>query len=242
MIELLGLAMPAEQGGWLFRRLSARAETAELIAVVSEEPRARLALLDVVAARHVPPEGRVWLNGQPLTRETQRRFRSRVVEVDLDAPLAEDRSLRSNVQRGGGRGGMLGSWRGRFRTRSAVAAHAALSRVGLERFAGEQVGALGPWVRRRALIARAVASQPDILVVREIERGCSAAEAADVLCALSVLVACDRLTVFVSTGDPTLVQTFAQRVLDIADGALRFNGPPSSAMTAASPPPLVATA
>jgi len=79
-------------------------------------------------------------------------------------------------------------------------------------------------------------------VVREVERDRALSDAADVLAALRVLVSCDRLTVFVSTAEPILVQLFAQRVLEIVDGTLRFNGPPSTPLTASpsTTPPLVA--
>jgi len=242
MIELLGIAMPASPGQWLFRRLCARVEMPELITVVSRDRDARLALLDAVAARRVPTEGRLWVNGYPLTRATQARLRSRVVEVDLDAPLVEDRSLLWNVQLGHDRRlQRVHRWRARLFKGPRLAAERALASVGLDRFASEHVDAVSPFVRRRALIAQALVAQPEILVVREVERDRALSDAADVLAALRVLVSCDRLTVFVSTAEPILVQLFAQRVLEIVDGTLRFNGPPSTPLTASpsTTPPLV---
>jgi phosphonate transport system ATP-binding protein len=231
MIELLGIGMPDLRGQWLFRRLSARVETAELIAVVSSDPEVRLAVLDAIGARRIPSEGRVWVNGHPLTKETATQHRSRVVEVDLHAELFEHRSLISNLQLGPGLGlGMLDRWRRRFSTRSRLAAERALARAGLERLANERVSALPASVRRRALIANALVSLPQVLVVREVERGLSLSDAADVLAALRLLVACERLTVIVSTAETIVVQMFAERVLAIVEGELRFNGPPSTAM------------
>jgi ABC-type phosphate/phosphonate transport system ATPase subunit len=229
MIELLGLAMPASPGQWLFRRLSARVETPELIAVVSQDREARLALLDAITGRRIPTEGRLWVNGSALTRLTQARFRSRVVEIDLEAPLVGHRSLLWNGQQGHNRRHRLWrGWRSRLSKRARRAAEHALARVALDRFADERVQALPPEVQSRARIAQALTAQPEILVLREVEHNRALSEAADVLAALRVLVSCDRLTVFVSTAEPILVQLFAQRVLDIVDGALRFNGPPST--------------
>ena len=87
MIELLGIAMPSSEGAWLFRRVSALVETPELVAVVSEDRDTRLALLDAITARRVPVAGRVWIDGYPLTSDTQSRVRARVVEVDLRTVL-----------------------------------------------------------------------------------------------------------------------------------------------------------
>jgi ABC-type phosphate/phosphonate transport system ATPase subunit len=232
MIELLGIAMPASGGQWLFRRLSARVETPELIAVVSHEPDARLALLDVLCARRVPTEGRLWVSGQPLTSTTQARLRSRIVEVDLDAPLTAGRSLLWNVQLGHDpRLRLWRRWWGWMSKRPRLEAERALASVGLERFANDDVETLPPFVRRRALIAQALVAQPQMLVVREVEHGRALSDAADVLAALRVLVSCDRVTVFVSTAEPILVQLFSERVLGIADGGLRFDGPPSTSLT-----------
>ena len=233
MVELLGIAMPASSAQWLFRRLSVRVESAELVTVISRDRDARLALLDAVTARRIPAEGRLWVNGHPLTSATQARLRARVAEVDLEAPLVESRSLLWNVQLGHDRRLRLWRrWRARLSRRPRRAAERALASVGLHRFAHERVDALPSFVRRRALIAQALVAQPEILVVREVERNRTLSEAADVLAALRLLVSCDRLTTFVSTAEPILVQLFSQRVLEIVDGVLRFDGPPSTPQTA----------
>ena len=238
MIELLGIGMPSGEGQWLFRRLCARLERPELVAVVASIPDVRLALLDAVAGRRIPSEGRVWVNGQPLMKETRARYRSRVVEIDLHAELVGHRSLFSTVQLGPrGRSRAVERWRRRLSAGSRLATEQALTKAGLHRLANDRMSALAPSVRRRALIAHAVVSRPDVLIVREIERDLSLSDAADVLAALRVLVACDRVTVVVSTAETILVQMFAQRVLAIIDGDLRYDGPPSMSMAASIPVP-----
>ena len=245
MIELLGLGMPASPGQWLFRRLSARVETPELIAVVSPDRDARLALLDAVTGRRIPTEGRLWVNGSALTSATQARFRSRVVEIDLEAPLVGHRSALWNVQRGHDRRHWFWrSWRSRPSKRARRTAQHALARVALDRFADERVQALPPVVQNRARIAQALTAQPDLLVLREVDHNRTLSEAADVLAALRVLVSCDRVTVFVSIAEPILVQLFSQRVLEIVDGTLRFNGAPPTPLvrpSAALSRPLLAS-
>jgi phosphonate transport system ATP-binding protein len=234
MIDLLGIGMPASPPGqWLFRRLCVRVERPELIAVVAQDPDVRLALLDAVTGRRIPPEGRVWLRGHPLMKETLGRYRARVADVDLHAAFVERLSLISNMQLGPvGQLRMLGRWRRRLSTTSRLAAKHALSKAGLERLGNDRMSALPQGLRRRALIAHAVMSKPHVVVVREVERDLSLADAADVLAALRLVVACDHVTVVVSTAEPILVHMFAERVLDIADGQLRFNGPPSVRMSA----------
>jgi phosphonate transport system ATP-binding protein len=175
----------------------------------------------------------VWLRANALMKETLGRYRGRVADVDLHAAFVERLSLISNMQLGPvGQLRMLGRWRRRLSTSSRLAAKHALSKAGLERLANDRISALPPGVRRRALIAHALMPKPHVVVVREVERDLSLADAADVLAALRVIVASDRVTVVISTAEPILVHMFAERVLDIADGQLRFNGPPSVRMLA----------
>jgi ABC-type cobalamin/Fe3+-siderophores transport system ATPase subunit len=232
MIELLGIGMPGTDGRWLFRALSARIERAELIAVVSPDREARLALLDAVAGRRIPSEGRVWINGQPLTKQTRTRWRSRVADIDVDDPRCE-------------------------RPVSPIAALPGCSRVGAwwRRLTGSRLVGTGAWAdgetrspgrpgasarraaQHRALVAQAVVSGPEALVVREVEDDFAPDDATGVRAALRDLVARRRLTVVVSAADTAVVTTYADRVLAIVYARLRFNGPPPLAPASSTPTP-----
>jgi ABC-type uncharacterized transport system ATPase subunit len=104
MIELLGIGVADDAAGWLLRRLCARIGRGVLTLVVSARPEERRAFLDAVSGRRVPQEGRVWVNGIPVARDTIGRVRTRVAEVELSAPLLERRSLLWNALAVGPRG------------------------------------------------------------------------------------------------------------------------------------------
>ena len=78
--------------------------------VVSHLPEERNALLDAVAARIVPEEGRVWVDRVPVSRDTARRIRGLVAEVDVHAPAVGHRSLLWNVLESGNSGQRTGPW------------------------------------------------------------------------------------------------------------------------------------
>ena len=70
MIELLGVGAPREDGGWRLHRVCASFRRGEVTLVVSHLPEERDALLDAVAARIVPEEGRVWVDRVPVSAAT----------------------------------------------------------------------------------------------------------------------------------------------------------------------------
>ena len=97
MIELLGVGAPREDGGWRLHRVCATFARGEVTLVVSHLPEERDALLDAVVARLLPKEGRVWVAHVPVSRDTVRRIRGMVAEVDVRARPVEHRSLLWNV-------------------------------------------------------------------------------------------------------------------------------------------------
>jgi phosphonate transport system ATP-binding protein len=236
LIELLGVGIRSSQGAWLVRGACAHFEAGELTFVVGSDPMSRLALLDIVAGRRVPTEGRAWVSGTPLMRETATAIASRVGEVHQHAPLRENRSVLWNVL-------PPGRWRGRvlralFGTRSVVSEELALRTlhsVGLGASAHLPVAQLDNWRRRRISIARAMIPRPDQLIVREVDNELSLPQAADLLGVLRTLTRSERLPVLVSAAEPTLVWLFADRILVLSAGVLTFDGPPTAASGRAGP-------
>jgi ABC-type phosphate/phosphonate transport system ATPase subunit len=231
MIELLGVGLPRHGDDWLFRGVSTRLQKGELTALVCPDRPSRLALLDAVTARRIPTEGRVWVGGLPVSQRTARRVQARIGEVDLTGALRGRGSLAENVLTAGGEA--TGALKAAIRLvlgQSRSLALDALRRVGLDGRAHERVAALDPWCRRRVLVARAILGPPEQLVAREVDEGLSLPEAADVLGLLQAIARADRMTVLASVEHPTLVHLFADRVLFLVDGVLRFDGPPERLM------------
>jgi phosphonate transport system ATP-binding protein len=196
--------------------------------VVSQLPEERDALLDAVVARLVPEEGRVWVARVPVSRDTVRRIRGMVAEVDLRARPVEHRSLLWNV--------LVAGWPGQRalhgllrlpRKSERLAARRALERVGLGGRELDTASGLGGLDRARLALAGALVSTADVLVVREIDRGFDAAEAAVVRGMLQSLAHRERLAVLASSAVPAAALGFADRLVAIADGLLVFDGSPT---------------
>ena len=98
MIELFGVGIPREAGTWLFRRVTAGFEADELTFIMSSDRSARLGLLDVAAAASISAEGRAWITGAPVMRETRKAIARRVGIVRPHSPRAAGLKFRVNHQ------------------------------------------------------------------------------------------------------------------------------------------------
>ena len=228
MIELFGIGAPREDGGWRLHRVCASFRRGEVALVVSHLPEEREALLDAVAARIVPEEGRVWISHVPVSRNTVRRICGMVVEADVHVRPAEHRSLLWNVLVAGkSRHRALPGLLRLPRKSERLAARRALERVGLAGRELETASGLGPVGRARLALASALVSAPEVVVVREIDRGFDDAEAATLRALLRSLAHRERLALLVSAATPTFALGFADWLVAIVDGLLVFDGAPA---------------
>jgi ABC-type phosphate/phosphonate transport system ATPase subunit len=225
MIELLGIGVPREDGGWKLHRVCTQFRRGDVTLVVSRVPEERDALLDTVVARIIPQEGRVWIDRVPVSRDTVRRIRDLVAEVDVRARPVEHRSLLWNVLVVGKTGNRALHGLLRLPRKSdREAARRALERVGLGGREVETASALGSIDRARLALAGALLQKPEALVAREIDGGFDGAEAASVRALLQSLARRERLAVLASAATPS---GLADRLMAIADGLLVFDGPPA---------------
>jgi len=108
-----------------------------------------------------------------------------------------------------------------------LAARRALERVGLGGRELETAASLGAVDRARLALASALVSTPDVLAVREIDRGFDGAEAQSLRAVLQSLAHRERLAVLASASTPAAAIGFADRLVAIADGLLVFDGSPT---------------
>jgi len=228
MIELLGVGAPKPDGGWTLHRVCATFARGEVTLIVSHLPEERDALLDAVVARLLPEEGRVWVAHVPVSRDTVRRIRGMVAEVDLHSRPVEHRSLLWNVLVAGKSGQRTLNGLLRLPRKSErLAASRALERVGLGGRELETAANLSAVDRARLALASALVGTPDVLAVREIDRVLDGAEAQSLRAVLQSLARRERLAVLASAATPAAALGFADRLVAIADGLLVFDGSPT---------------
>ena len=230
MIELLGLGVRRDGGnGWLLHRVCTQLGSGELVAVVSRDPAERRALLDAVAGRRQPDEGRVYVGRVPITRETVGKLRARVGDADLTLALEESRSVLWNVLAGRRPGvrALLGLFR-LPRRDQRQAALAALGRADLVAPPSERVSQLDGEARARLVIARELARHPEYLAVHDLDLHLGGGRPERLLETLGLLAHGERLGVLASLDSWALARVYADRIIALAGGLLVFDGPPAS--------------
>jgi ABC-type phosphate/phosphonate transport system ATPase subunit len=226
VIELLGVGVPRPGGGWLLHRVCARSRPGEFTLVVARDPDEREALFEVLTARLIPEEGRLWVDGVPLMRETTGRVRARVGDARLDARLAESRtvlwnalSVRPSYPRL-----VQGLLRYPYPPERAAALRA-LGLVGLGHRAGERVASLDDAGRASFAVARGLVGRPSYLVVRGLDRA-PPDEALRVLTLARDVARAEHIGVLAGVTDPGPARNLADRVLVLANGQRVFDGHP----------------
>jgi len=215
MIELLGIGLADRDGRWLLRRVCARLEVGDLTAIVSGRAVERDALIDVIAGRRIPVEGRAWINRLPLMRETAGRVRSLVAEAGPGVALAERRSVLWNALVGPGPS--IADFLRLPRRSERAAALIALDAVGLRSRVRDSVPALTPSECARLTLARALVRGARCVVLRDVDVVLPPADAHDVLRLVARIAASRRMVAVASLASVSLARRHADRVVELTD-------------------------
>lgn len=117
-------------------------------------------------------------------------------------------------------------WLGRLRATDRQIVARALDVVGLADRAATEVSTLSGGQQRRVLIARALAGQPDVLIMDEPTAGVDAANQHVLADVLERLIRRD-VTMVIVTHEPGALERLLTRVVVVDGGRLRFDGSPA---------------
>jgi ABC-type sulfate/molybdate transport systems ATPase subunit len=177
----------------------------EIVALLGPNGAGKSTLLDALAGALPPAEGRIERAGR--------------VGIALQSPDLARRTVLQNVT-------LALAWWGVARPERAERARQALRAIGAEHLARRRAATLSGGERRRAHLARAIAVQPDVLMLDEPFAGLDAEVRASLLeDAMSALRSSTRATLVV-VHDRAEAWALADRLLILIDGRLVAAGPP----------------
>jgi phosphonate transport system ATP-binding protein len=130
-----------------------------------------------------------------------------------------------------GRLGYVPFWRSllrRFPPADIANAFRLLDRVGLMAHADKRADALSGGQRQRVGIARALAQEPELLLIDEPTASLDPKTSRQIMRLIVEICAERRLPAIVNIHDVVLAQQFAQRIIGLRAGRVVFDGPPDA--------------
>jgi iron complex transport system ATP-binding protein len=226
--------LEAERVSFAFRERVVVAEVSvavaagELVAVLGPNGSGKTTLLRLLAGLLAPSAGCVRLDGQPLHRLSRRAVARRLGLVPQDPRLdypftALEVTLMGRAPHQTGLG--LPS------ARDLAVAHDALARVDAGALAGRVLDHLSGGERQRVFVARALAQEPDVLLLDEPTTHLDVRHQLDTHVLLRDLCRERGLACVTVVHDLNLAMTYADRVVVLAHGRVAAAGPPALALT-----------
>jgi iron complex transport system ATP-binding protein len=174
-----------------------------------------------------PTEGRVALEGQPLGAWPRWRLAQRIAVVPQDLPPAMPFTVEELV--------LMGRYphgpRRFFETPvDRAIAHEAMEATGVRALAGQPLGALSGGERQRAVLARALAQRPRLLVLDEPTAHLDLRYQVECVGLLRRLNRDGGLTVVLVSHDLNLAAEVSDRLLLLAEGRLVRIGVPADVL------------
>jgi len=179
-----------------------------------------------------PTGGRVRLGEVEITslsRAELRRTRRRIGMIFQEYALVERLSVMENVL--SGRLGYVPFWRSftrRFPQADVDQAFALLERVGLLEHADKGADALSGGQRQRVGIARALAQNPELLLVDEPAASLDPKTSRQIMRLIREVCAERELPAIINIHDVALAQSFTERIVGLREGRIVFDGEPDA--------------
>lgn len=209
-------------------------DSGQVFSIIGPNGSGKTTLFNLVSGIYTPDDGSIRFSGQTTTSlapdELARRGLSRTFQ---NLQIFYRMSVLENVMVGRHRHERTGIFADllhlpavtRQNRTSAEAARAALGRVGLTNSADRPAGSLAYGALKRLEIARALASEPTLLLLDEPAAGCNPVETQEIDAVIRSIVR-DGITVVLVEHDMRLVMNISDRVHVLANGRTLAEGTP----------------
>lgn len=237
MLRVENLVKTYRTGDKALNDVSFTVRQGQVVGLIGPSGAGKSTLIRCVNRLVEPTSGRVLLNDTDLTRLNKsalRRARRRIGMIFQEYALVERLTVMENVL--SGRLGYVSFWRSWLRQypRADIAnAFRLLDRVGLDGRADSRADALSGGQRQRVGIARALAQEPELLLVDEPTASLDPKTSRQIMRLITEVCAERGLPAIINIHDVVLAQQFAERIIGLRAGEVVFDGPPDELDTAA---------
>ncbi|WP_439529969.1 phosphonate ABC transporter ATP-binding protein [Pannonibacter sp.] len=231
MLELRALTKTYRTGDKALNAVSLIVPQGQVVGLIGPSGAGKSTLIRCINRLVEPSSGEVILGGTALTGLSAgalRRQRRRIGMIFQEYALVERLTVMENVL--SGRLGYVGFWQSYFRRfppADIQRAYRLLDRVGLLDHADKRADALSGGQRQRVGIARALAQEPELLLVDEPTASLDPKTSRQIMRLIIEICAESNLPAIVNIHDVPLAQQFMQRIIGLRAGEVVFDGPPS---------------
>jgi branched-chain amino acid transport system permease protein len=205
-------------------------ERGEIFGLIGPNGSGKTTLVNCVTRVYTPQSGAIVFAGEDVTRRAPYEVARRgIARTFQSVNLIEDLSTLDNVavaRAGVERTGVRRALAGDGLDRARAHAMALLERLDLDAVAMQPCGGLAYGLKRRVEIARALALEPQLLLLDEPAAGLNGAEQADLAARLRALAG-DGLTLLVIEHNMPFLMPLAQRMACLDYGRLIASGTPA---------------
>ena len=230
MLELTNLTKVYKTGDKALTDVTLRVPKGQVVGLIGPSGAGKSTLLRCINRLVEPSSGSVRLGGVELTGLSPRALRTqrrRIGMIFQEYALVERLTVMENVL--SGRLGYVSFWTSftrRYGPEDIQRAYRLLDRVGLIAHADKRADALSGGQRQRVGIARALAQEPELLLVDEPTASLDPKTSRQIMRLLIEICSESGLPAIVNIHDVPLAQQFMQRIVGLRAGRVVFDGTP----------------
>lgn len=230
MLRIESVSKTYKTGDAALSHVSLKVPKGQIVGLIGPSGAGKSTLIRCINRLVEPSTGSVFLgdyNLVELNKSDLRLQRRRIGMIFQEYALVERLTVMENVL--SGRLGYVSFWRSylrRFPPTDIEKAYALLDRVGLIDHANKRADALSGGQRQRVGIARALAQEPELLLVDEPTASLDPKTSRQIMRLLTEVCEERGLPAIVNIHDVPLAQQFMQRIVGLRAGKVVFDGPP----------------
>lgn len=231
MLEIRDLTKTYKTGDRALDDVSLSVPKGQVVGLIGPSGAGKSTLIRCINRLVEPTAGSITLSGKPLTGVGTRELRvmrRRIGMIFQEFALVERLTVMENVL--SGRLGYVGFWRSylrRFSPEDIRRAYMLLDRVGLMDHADKRADALSGGQRQRVGIARALAQEPELMLVDEPTASLDPKTSRQIMRLLIEICSERGLPAIVNIHDVPLARQFMQRIVGLRAGRIVFDGTPA---------------
>jgi len=213
---------------WVLNDISFTTCEGEFLGIIGPNGSGKTTLLKIIDGLLMPQQGSVLIDGRNIRTIRRDDIAKQIAVVPQDSPIIFSFTVQEVVMMG--RAPHLGRLRFEGKTDFEIV-RKAMETTDILSFASRSINELSGGERQRVLIARALAQQPQIILLDESTAFLDIKHQVDFFDLIKALNKEEGLTVITVTHDINLASLFCDRVLLLRDGIIHGIGTPEEVIT-----------